>query len=224
MAIKGLMVTVAAAALAATIGLVSQAHAAVEALPGSPELGVAAPDPFKFTFDENGNASVQIFSSSSGTYGPPTVVKPIVGDSFLTWTLPERVVPGDVSFAEPPATACTGASNCSDGLRFTTTTGGSTITFFSDIEPGEKSPPLADTGFPAGFDFTSFQEMEVGPEKGPNGFTFIAGPGDPNVTNVYVGLSDPAVPEASTWAMMMIGFAGLGYAAFRRARVSVSIA
>jgi len=221
MPIKGLMVVAVAAAALATIGVVSQAHASVEGLlPGTP----ATDDPFKFTFDENGNATVQIFSSSSGTYGPPTVVKPIVGDSFLTWTLPERVVPGDVSFAEPPATACTGASNCSDGLRFTTTTGGSTITFFSDIEPGEKSPPLADTGFPAGFDFTSFQEMEVGPEKGPNGFTFIAGPGDPNVTNVYVGLSDPAVPEASTWAMMMIGFAGLGYAAFRRARVSVSIA
>lgn len=26
-----------------------------------------------------------------------------------------------------------------------------------------------------------------------------------------------AVPEPSTWAMMMLGFAGLGYAAFRRA-------
>jgi hypothetical protein len=25
-----------------------------------------------------------------------------------------------------------------------------------------------------------------------------------------------AVPEASTWAMMLLGFAGLGYAAFRR--------
>jgi PEP-CTERM motif len=26
----------------------------------------------------------------------------------------------------------------------------------------------------------------------------------------------PAVPEPSTWAMMLIGFAGLGYAAVRR--------
>ena len=31
------------------------------------------------------------------------------------------------------------------------------------------------------------------------------------------GLSS-AVPEPSTWAMMLMGFVGLGYAAFRRAR------
>jgi PEP-CTERM motif len=28
----------------------------------------------------------------------------------------------------------------------------------------------------------------------------------------------PAVPEPSTWAMMLIGFAGLGYAGYRQAR------
>jgi hypothetical protein len=27
----------------------------------------------------------------------------------------------------------------------------------------------------------------------------------------------PAVPEASTWAMMLLGFAGLGYEGYRRA-------
>jgi hypothetical protein len=32
------------------------------------------------------------------------------------------------------------------------------------------------------------------------------------------------VPEASTWAMMLIGFAGLGYAGYRRTRKPVSIA
>ena len=32
------------------------------------------------------------------------------------------------------------------------------------------------------------------------------------------------VPEASTWAMMMLGFAGLGFAAYRKARPAVSIA
>jgi hypothetical protein len=26
----------------------------------------------------------------------------------------------------------------------------------------------------------------------------------------------PSIPELSTWAMMMVGFAGLGFAAFRR--------
>ena len=91
------------------------------------------------------------------------------------------------------------------------------MSFFSD--PGE--PNLADTGFPLGFDFTSFQEREIGSEL-VNGFIYNAGPGDPNLTNVYRGISD--APEASTWAMMIIGFAGLGYAAFRRARVQISLA
>ena len=33
-----------------------------------------------------------------------------------------------------------------------------------------------------------------------------------------------AVPEPSTWAMMLLGFAGLGYAGFRKARSVRSIA
>ena len=30
------------------------------------------------------------------------------------------------------------------------------------------------------------------------------------------GVGTPTVPEPSTWAMMLLGFAGLGYAARRR--------
>jgi PEP-CTERM motif len=33
----------------------------------------------------------------------------------------------------------------------------------------------------------------------------------------------PSVPEPSTWAMMLLGFAGLGYAGYRTSRKSVSI-
>jgi hypothetical protein len=36
--------------------------------------------------------------------------------------------------------------------------------------------------------------------------------------NAAFSLTGTAVPEPSTWAMMLLGFAGLGYAAFRRAR------
>jgi hypothetical protein len=35
-------------------------------------------------------------------------------------------------------------------------------------------------------------------------------------TTVAVSVSSPAVPEASTWAMMLIGFAGFGLAGFAR--------
>ena len=100
-----------------------------------------------------------------------------------------------------------------------------------DENPGFPRSPDATTrsypsrqsgiGFPLGFEFTSFQEREIGSEL-VNGFIYNAGPGDPNLTNVYRGISD--APEASTWAMMMIGFAGIAYAAFRRARVQISLA
>jgi hypothetical protein len=204
--------------------VISQAHAVSLALPGSPEgtIGVAsasALDPFRLGFDENGNAFVQIFAN--GQYGPRTVIKPIVGSSFLTWTLPQRVVAGDVSFAEPPGETC-GSSVCSDGLRFTNNGVTSTITFFSEFETSGNNA-LADTGFPDNFDFRTFAFKEVGPENGLNGFVYLAGPGDPSLTNVYAGISDN-VPEPATWALMLLGFAGLGFAAYRRQRVTALVA
>jgi hypothetical protein len=33
-----------------------------------------------------------------------------------------------------------------------------------------------------------------------------------------------AIPEISTWAMLLLGFAGLGYAGYRKSRATVSIA
>jgi hypothetical protein len=33
----------------------------------------------------------------------------------------------------------------------------------------------------------------------------------------------PSVPEPSTWAMMFLGFAGLGYAAYRKGRPTILI-
>jgi PEP-CTERM motif len=32
-----------------------------------------------------------------------------------------------------------------------------------------------------------------------------------------------AVPEPSTWAMLLLGFAGLGYAGFRRCKGPISV-
>jgi PEP-CTERM motif len=41
---------------------------------------------------------------------------------------------------------------------------------------------------------------------------------------VVVTAATPAVPEPSTWAMMLIGFAGLGYAGHRASRKSAALA
>jgi hypothetical protein len=37
------------------------------------------------------------------------------------------------------------------------------------------------------------------------------------------GVSLTGVPEPSTWAMMLLGFAGLGFAAYRSRRTAISI-
>ncbi len=57
-------------------------------------------------------------------------------------------------------------------------------------------------------------------------FTDLLGPGNytaeitgtVNVARLGIGgtVSTDAIPEPSTWAMLMLGFAGLGYAAYRR--------
>ena len=48
----------------------------------------------------------------------------------------------------------------------------------------------------------------------------FAGPGSAAFSSILAnGFSDgPAIPEPSTWAMLMLGFAGLGFTAFRRAK------
>ena len=51
---------------------------------------------------------------------------------------------------------------------------------------------------------------------------FASGPGQWSFGSLgskkAAAVLDPAVPEPSTWAMMLLGFAGLGYAGYRRAR------
>lgn len=62
------------------------------------------------------------------------------------------------------------------------------------------------------------------------GSDFFVGPGpefgaysDPNSAN-FGAIGTPDVPEPATWAMMLVGFAGLGFAGYRRARAVASAA
>jgi PEP-CTERM motif len=45
--------------------------------------------------------------------------------------------------------------------------------------------------------------------------------GGPDLTFTLIG---SAVPEPSTWAMLLIGFAGFGFAGYRRAKVISALA
>jgi PEP-CTERM motif-containing protein len=57
----------------------------------------------------------------------------------------------------------------------------------------------------------------------PGEYTWTWGSGDhaDSFTLDVGGVIPPTVPEPSTWAMMLLGFAGLGYAAVRRRVKSV---
>ena len=59
------------------------------------------------------------------------------------------------------------------------------------------------------------------------GTDIVGAVGDPpTITqfNAAFSLSGSPVPEPSTWAMMLLGFAGLGFAAYRKSRSAISVA
>ena len=63
--------------------------------------------------------------------------------------------------------------------------------------------------------------------------TFRLHPGVNAITGEFIGsigfgdfnfIAELGIPEPSTWAMMMLGFAGLGYAGYRKAKSSTALA
>jgi hypothetical protein len=78
----------------------------------------------------------------------------------------------------------------------------------------EESVALAffPTVSPAGLYFASFSKV-----LGPGDYTAeITGTSHTSSLAVSGSVLTSPIPESSTWAMMVIGFIGLGYAAFRR--------
>jgi hypothetical protein len=55
--------------------------------------------------------------------------------------------------------------------------------------------------------------------KGGEGYFSLESPINLNAPPVVTG-----VPEASTWAMMLLGFAGIGFAGYRRVRPAIAAA
>jgi PEP-CTERM motif len=73
---------------------------------------------------------------------------------------------------------------------------------------------LGSSSAPSGLGAGSSGASDAGSSYGSDGVSLVATqfPGDPGIGWVI------AVPEASTWAMMLLGFAGLGYAGWRGSR------
>jgi hypothetical protein len=72
----------------------------------------------------------------------------------------------------------------------------------------------------ATFDFNFWGDLILGDVDDDRviNLGFFSGPVDLTLDDPGIFVLGDAVPEPSTWAMMLIGFAGSGYAGYRRAR------
>ena len=65
---------------------------------------------------------------------------------------------------------------------------------------------------------TSFYAQNADPLPDVFSYTLNFGPGSVSGAQIAINESVSAVPEPSTWAMMVLGFAGVGFMAYRRKR------
>jgi hypothetical protein len=160
-------------------------------------------------FDENGNGGL-----------PWTMAtEPASGMTTLVYTLPFRVVPGDLVITDTNTTIPT-----SDIIRFDNNSSTGLAYFFSDPpEPNELPVPLADKGLPTLSASNSIVYLsEVGPE-GNDGVTYAPAAGGPGsdlggTTVTYTIVSDgTAAPEPSTFVLLGVAAISLpGYRWWRR--------
>jgi hypothetical protein len=100
----------------------------------------------------------------------------------------------------PPGDSCTAVGNLCQSITVFPDFGGNDFVFLAALPDGR---------FDNGFGFA------LGSLTTPGLYTSTAG---------FVGTLTVSVPEPSTWAMTLLGFAGLAFAAYRTSRNSDSIA
>ena len=193
----------AGAALAAALGAlgpVTAAHAGVMFIPYGIQPAGATPDPLPGTLVTGSDPDVD--AAPEFSTGPDTAQYLVVeGNETETVALPARARYVDIYVGSLDAY--------------------NTISFGG---PGAGSPPISYTGDQLAKLTGAINDGDQwsGSSNGLFEFAFAA-----PVTSVTFASSanslevasvSSAVPEASTWAMMLIGFAGLGYAAYRKTK------
>jgi hypothetical protein len=166
----------------------------------------AQADVFNYTFDSgsgNVSGSGQFVTTGSGPTFTVTNVSGTITDSDTSGP----ILPGTFTF-NSATTGYAGADNL--------------LYFPAAVVPGNSTPGFVDFGgisFTAtpGLDFNfggntpggAFAYVLNDSVQDPNGFASQPG-------STLINFSVSAVPEPSTWAMMILGFASVGFVAYRR--------
>ena len=135
----------------------------------------------------------------------------------LAFNLDKAISFNDLTFSNPSKSAFTFVLNKNAGSAFGT---------FTDGINGAWNGTSNHFGGPIDFTIAGVQVADF--TKNSTGYWAIAdvlgtkGTGEAGgalgaITTIATSVSSP-VPEPSTWAMMLVGFAGLGYAAIRRGK------
>ena len=174
-----------------------------------------------------GGAFVQLALTQS-TFGAPDELQLSTSNIENLTAAPLTVVltASDTGYAFPIK-----AINNSASLTFNSNIGApdSTLTFFADTLDGQGAPGtpgtlLESVSGHAVTDPDSFSGSKITPFDADAPFSMTESASlvlraDGSITGFNQSMESAAVPEPSTWAMMLVGFVGLGWGAWSRKRV-----
>ena len=198
---------------AALISAAVPAHAGVIFFDGFEAPSVAGA-PGGFTYG-GGDAAGATFTGGAGLQAN--------GSAFGYSAAPEGVQTAHIQSTESVTETVNGLTA---GKTFT-------LSFFAAQRPGyandpftvnytpfDDTDPLLLTVTAGSTDWTKYSTTFTGQGNGLITFTGLNSNsgGDFNVGLDAVSISTSAVPEPSTWAMMLLGFGGLGFLAYRKAQ------
>jgi hypothetical protein len=130
---------------------------------------------------------------------------------------------GDVAFTETYSFTLTTTGLVSPGIIITSAAGPSRLPDMTDVQfcvggtaPADCMPGMALVTNGSTASVTLATLKELGGVGSPTYYLKFTGSSEGNMSVGGTVSTSPAIPELGTWAMMVTGFAGLGYAAFRR--------